>query len=387
VADSPAPQIRYFDHAATSWPKPAEVVAAVTEALEHLGGNPGRGAHTMALRTGRAVLEARRSCAELLGVADPRDVLFTPSSTCGMNMALNGLLEPGDRVVTTSMEHNAVARPLNALAKRDVVVDVVYADGTGLVDADDIERAVKAAKTRLVVCQHASNVTGTVQPIGDIADIAHEAGALAVVDGSQGPGHVPVDIGALGVDAYATSGHKGLLGPQGVGLLYLRQGVKIEPLCAGGTGGGSSASPEMPDERPDRYEAGTQNTLGIVGLGAAARFVAEHFDEIHRHEQTLSRRLHEGLVPIAGLRVLGPEVGVERVPVFTVVHEWVDPDHIAFALDRTYGIAVRAGLHCCPWAHETLGTGEVGGVRFSLGWGLTEQDVDDALAALEEVVS
>jgi len=381
-----APAVRYFDHAATSWPKPVPVIEAFADSLVSFGGNPGRGAHAMALRTGRAVLEARRSCAEVLGVSDSRDVIFTASSTCGINMALKGLLDPGDRVVTTSMEHNAVARPLNTLAKAGVTVDVVYADPTGQIDPDDVERAVQAAPTRMVVCQHASNVTGSVQPIGDLADIAHEAGALAVVDGSQGPGHLPVDIDALGVDVYATSGHKGLLGPQGVGLLYLKPGVDPRPFCEGGTGGGTSGSLEMPSDRPDRYEAGTLNTPGIIGVGAAARFVAEQLDEIHATEQALGRRLHEGLLEIDGIRVLGPDLGLERVPVFTVVHESVEPDRIAFELDRKYGIAVRAGLHCAPWAHETLGTSEGGGVRISIGWGLDREDVEYLLASLRELL-
>jgi selenocysteine lyase/cysteine desulfurase len=341
----------------------------------------------MALSASRAIHEARRNCAALLGVPNTRDLLFQPGCTMACNLMLKGLLMPGDRVVAGSMEHNAVARPLAHLARLGVDLEIVKADSTGFIDPDDIERAVRFAPTRAVVCLHASNLTGTIQPVGDLTDIAHEHGALMLVDGAQGAGHLEVDLAALGVDAYATSGHKGLLGPQGVGLLYLAPELAVEPQVEGGTGGGGSESAEMPAERPDRYEPGTANTPGIVGLGGAAEFVAVHGADQREKEAALVRRLHEGFLEIGGFRVLGPPPGVPRVPVLSVVHESVEADRIAFSLDRTYGIATRAGLHCAPWAHDTVGTLGCGAVRFGVGWGNTEAHVDLALQALAEIVS
>lgn len=379
--------VAYLDHGATSWPKPRPVVDAVVRALTELGGNPGRSAYAMALESSRAIFEARGACARLLGVAQSRDLIFQSGCTAGCNLMLKGLLKPGDRVVVGSMEHNSVARPLARLERIGVEVVVVKADPTGLVDPDDVERAVQTAPTRAVVCLHASNLTGTVQLIGDLADVAHEHGALMLVDGAQGAGHLEVDIALLGVDAYATSGHKGMLGPQGVGLLYLAPGLDVEAQIEGGTGGGGSESPDMPTERPDRYEAGTANTPGIVGLGAAATLLAEEGPAQRQREAELARRLHEGILEIEGFRVLGPPPAVPRVPIVAAVHDRVDADRIAFALDRTYGIATRAGLHCAPWAHETVGTLGCGAIRFGVGWGNTGEHVELTLRALREIVT
>lgn len=377
-------RIRYFDHAATSWPKPPEVLAAVTYALTEAGGNPGRSAHKLALAAARTIAAARGSMARLLHVPDERDLIFTSGCTTGLNMALKGGLKPGDRVVVSSVEHNAVVRPLALLAETGVEVVRVQADAEGRVDADDMERAVAVARTRMVVCQHASNLTGSIQPIGDLADIAHEHGAVLVVDGAQAAGHLAVDLGALGADAYVAPAHKALLGPQGVGVLYLAPTFTPDELLQGGSGG-RSEDIRQPHTRPDRYEAGTCNTPGVAGAGAGAEFVIAHGDEIRAAEKDLTRRLHEGLAAIPGVTVLGPPPGVPRVPVVSIVHERRSPDELAFALDRRYGIAVRAGLHCTPWTHETVGTLETGALRFGLGWGLTHEDVEFAIGAVAEV--
>jgi len=376
-------ELRYFDHAASSWPKPEAVIEAVDFAMRQLGGNPNRGAHTLSLRTSRAVFEARRSCAELLGAASAENLAFVPSCTYGCNLVLKGLLKPGDRVVVSSMEHNAIVRPLASLAKLGVEVEVVQADSTGFVDPDDAEKAVAAAPTRAVVCQHASNVTGTIQPVGDLADIAHEHDALMIIDGSQAGGHLHVDITALRADAYLLSGHKGLLGPQGTGLMYLAPTVDPDPLIEGGTGGISSEDESMPAQRPDRYEAGTLNTPGILGLGAGARFLLAEGQALRELELQLTFRLMEGLGAIPGVRVLGPALGVERVPVISVVHETVDAEHLAFRLDREADIACRPGLHCSPWAHRTIGTFETGALRFSIGVGLGIEDVEYLVESFE----
>ena len=372
----------YLDHGATSWPKPPEVVSAVHDALTLYGGNPGRGAYRLAMATTRLIHESRRDIAALLGVPDARNLLFQSGCTEALNLVLRGLLSPGDRVVVCSMEHNAVARPLHALAARGVEVVVIDADETGTVDCGDVERAVAAAPTRAVICQHASNLTGAIQPVADLADIAHAHGALMLVDGAQAGGHIAIDLGTLGADAWACSGHKGLLGPQGVGVLYLAPECDPEPLVLGGTGGGSSESAEPPAVRPDRFEAGTPNTPGIAGLGAAARYLTLHAAEHRITERRLARRFHEGVIDIGGFRVLGPEPSEVRVPILAVTHERVDADRLAFALDRRFGIAARAGLHCAPWAHRTVGTLETGALRFGIGFGNTDAEIDFALSAL-----
>lgn len=378
-------RIVYFDHAATSWPKPPGVAEAMVEAMSAAGGNPGRGAHTLAIAAGRTIAHARGELAGLLGVPDERGLAFVSGCTAALNLVLKGALKRGDRVVIVSAEHNAVVRPLFTLISRGVKVARVPVDPEGHVDAEEVERAVASAPTRMVICQHASNVTGAIQPIADLADIAHEHGAVMVADGAQAAGHLPVDCAALGVDAYAVAGHKGLLGPQGIGALYLAPGFDPVELLQGG--GGSSLQVMQPEERPDRYEAGTPSTPAIAGLGAAAAFVRAEGPALMRRESGLTRRLHEGLLEIDGLRVLGPALGVPRVPVVSVVHERIPADEIAFALDSRFGVAVRAGLHCSPWTHAAIGTLESGAVRFGLGWGLDEAAVDHALAAMRDICS
>lgn len=373
----------YFDHAATSWPKPPGVAEAVTHAITDLGGNPGRGAYAMALDAARAIHSARREVAGLLGVADPAHLIFQPGCTHALNLTLFGLIKPGDRVVAGPAEHNAVARPLNVLAQGGVDVVLAPTDDAGYVDVDAVEALVAEAPTRAVVCQHAGNVSGAIQPVGDLADIAHHHGALMLVDGAQAGGHLPVDLSTLGADAWACSGHKGLLGPQGVGVLYLAEGCEPTELVVGGTGQGESEHPIGPRVLPDRYEAGTPNVPGIAGLGAAAAWLRANGEEQRAHEAALLKRLLAGLSAIPGYRVLGPAIDEPRVPVVSVVHEHAQSDQLAFALDRRYGIAVRSGLHCAPWAHRSLGTLGTGALRLSIGFGLTEGDVDCVLDALE----
>ncbi|MHB1018301.1 MAG: aminotransferase class V-fold PLP-dependent enzyme [Coriobacteriia bacterium] len=377
--------IVYFDHAATSWPKPPRVAEAMVAAMDAAGGNPGRGAHALAIAAGRTIAHARGELAALLGIPDERNLAFQPGCTEALNLVLKGSLKRGDRVVIVSAEHNSVTRPLFTLMSRGVKIARVPVDTEGNVDAEEVERAVAAASTRMVICQHASNVTGAIQPIADLADIAHEHGAVMVADGAQAAGHLPVDCAALGIDAYAVAGHKGLLGPQGVGALYLAQGFEPTELLQGG--GGSSLEVTQPAERPDRYEAGTPNTPGIAGLGAAAEFLRAEGVAIQERERALTRRLHAGLLDIPGLRVIGPALDVPRAPVVSVAHDHITADEIAFALDTRFGIAVRAGLHCSPWTHAAVGTLESGAVRFSLGWGLDEAAVDYALDAMRQVCS
>jgi cysteine desulfurase family protein len=377
----------YFDHGATSFPKPLEVTEAVVAAMTEHGANPGRGAYRMALAASRLVFDARRAVADLFHVPESRDIAFMSGCTEACNLMLKGLIGAGDRVVVSSMEHNAISRPLHALAQAGVEMVAVQADDAGVIHTRDVERAVRAGKTRAVLCQHASNVTGSIQPIGDLADIAHENGALMLVDGAQGGGHLEVDLPSLDVDAYAVSGHKGMLGPQGIGALYLRPGLEVREMRQGGTGGGSSETDEQPQARPERYEAGTPNTPGIAGLGAAARFLLAHGAEVRSVEQRLYRRLKAGLLELPGVRVYGPAPDEPAAPIVSITSDRMEPDRMAFLLDRNYGIAVRSGLHCAPWAHRSLGTLETGTLRLGVGYGNTEADVDAVLDALAETLA
>lgn len=376
----------YFDHAATSWPKPHVVIDAVQRAMR-AGGSPGRGGYHMALEASRTLFRTREGCASYLGVGDSRNLIFTCGCTAACNMMLFGTLRSGDRVVVGSMEHNAVSRPLSALAEEGVTVVKVQADPTGLVDPEDVAQACAEADTTAVVCQHASNVTGTIQPIAEIARVAHDAGAVMLVDGAQAAGHIDVDVTALGVDAYAVSGHKGLLGPQGIGLLYIAPGLDVRPRDMGGTGGTRSDPSRMPDERPDRYEPGTPNVPGIAGLGAAVGFLTAEREGIRDEERVLTHLLIEGLSSIEGVHIYGPQVEVERIPVVSITHDGVACATIASRLDREYGIACRAGLHCAPWAHESIGTLETGAVRFGIGWNSAEEEVERLIAAVEAIVA
>ena len=373
----------YFDHAATSFPKPPGVAEEVHRALTELGGNPGRGAYRMALDAARAVHAARHDIATLLGVSDAKNLLFQPGCTQAMNLVLLGLLAPGDRVIAGPVEHNSVARPLNVLSSRGVEVVLAQADPDGYVDIDSVARLLAEAPVRAVVCQHAGNVTGAVQPVAELAALAHAHGALMLVDGAQAGGHLSVDLNTLGADAWACAGHKGLLGPQGVGVLYLASDCEPVELVVGGTGQGESEDPIGPRTRPDRYEAGTPNVPGIAGLGAAARWLLEHGAEQRERETALLGRLIAGIESLDGYRIVGPHAGQPRVPVVSLVHECVAADRLAFELDRRYHIAVRPGLHCAPWAHRTLGTLESGALRVSLGYGLGDADVDLLVDALD----
>jgi cysteine desulfurase / selenocysteine lyase len=379
--------VAYLDHGATSWPKPKPVVDAVVRALTELGGNPGRSAYAMALESSRAIFEARGACARLLGVAESRDLIFQSGCTAGCNLMLKGLLKPGDRVVVGSMEHNSVARPLARLERTGVEVVVVKADPTGLVDPDDVERAVRAAPTRAVVCLHASNLTGTVQLIGDLADVAHEHGALMLVDGAQGAGHLEVDIA---LSAWTRTRHpvtRGCSGPKGVGLLYLAPASMSRRRSRAAPAAGAPNRPTCPPRGPTATKRGPRTRPASSAWVPPPRFLAEEGTGQRRREAELARRLHEGILEIEGFRVLGPPPAVPRVPIVSAVHDRVDADRIAFALDRTYGIATRAGLHCAPWAHETVGTLGCGAVRFGLGWGNTGEHVELTLRALREIAA
>ena len=377
----------YLDNAATSYPKPPQVVQAVTHTLEEVCANPGRGAYNTAIEAGRILLNTRRVVARLCGIRDESRVIFTLNATQALNIALKGLLgEDGGHVVISSLEHNAILRPLVALARHGVTFTRVPCAADGNTDPDDILAAVTPA-TRLVALAHASNVLGTVLPVAEVGVALRERGVPLLVDAAQTAGSFPLDVEAMGIDLLALPGHKGLLGPQGVGVLYVGPQLRLNTLFEGGTGS-ESASPETPETLPDRYEAGTPNTPGIAGLRAGVELVlTQGVDVIGGRERALGDRLRRRLADIEGIRVAGPPAGRGAAPVVSVEVVGMSSAEAAFVMDRAFGIAVRAGLHCCPEAHRVAGTLEHGLVRCSIGHATTEADVDAAADALTEITA
>lgn len=375
----------YLDNAATSWPKPPAVAASIVDFLEHRAGNPGRSGHALAVAADAVVAATRSELAALVGAPDPARVVFTLNATDALNMALWGLLVPGDRVVTTSIEHNAIVRPLHALAERGVTVTRVACAPDGTLDLDDLARALRSGPVRLVAMCHASNVVGTILPARDAAALAHEHGSLFLLDAAQTAGVLPIDVREMGIDLLAVPGHKALLGPTGTGALYVAPGVRLTPLRQGGTGT-RSGEEHQPEELPAGLEAGTLNTVGIAGLGASLRYLRGRGREaIHAHETGLTARLIQGLADVAGVTVHGTRDPALQVATVSVSLDGWEPVDVAAALDSSFGIAVRSGLHCAPLAHRTLGTFPRGTVRLSPGPFSTNGDVDRAVAAIRKL--
>lgn len=375
----------YLDNAATTWPKPEETVAAMEACLRTAGANPGRGGHKMSLAAGRIIFETREALAMLFNIDDPSRVIFCGNATEALNLSLKGLLKPGDHVITSSMEHNAVARPLHVLTQTGVEVTEISCTEKGQLDPEDIRKAVKA-NTRLISMVHASNVTGTVMPVEEIGKIAHNHGVRFLVDAAQTAGYMDIDVEKMNIDLLAFTGHKGLYGPQGTGGLFIRPGVELTPLLEGGTGS-KSESLEQPEDMPDRYESGTPNTPGIAGLGAGVRLLLSRgLDNIRAHETELLARFIDGLQQIRKLELYGLADAAKQVPVVSVNVEGQDSSEVAFALDRVFDIACRSGLHCAPAAHKTMGTIDRGTIRFSFSLFNTAAEIDSALKALAQVV-
>lgn len=375
----------YLDNAATSWPKPESVYHEVGDFLRRAGANPGRGGHALARAASEMVESVRKDLAHFFNITDASQFVFTANATEALNLAIKGVLAKGGHVVTSSMEHNAVARPLFALqAAGSCQVSVVQADHEGMLKVDDVIKAV-GPETRLIVLTHASNVTGGLLPIEEVGEFARQRGITFLVDASQTVGERPLDLNKLPVDLVAFPGHKALLGPTGTGALYIRKGCELEPLLQGGTGTHSELL-EQPSEVPYRYESGTLNTSGIAGLGAALRYISEvGLEQISATIRELTRSFLEGCAQIPGLRILGPSSAEMRVGVVSIVADFLNPDELGYILDQVYGIAVRAGLHCAPLAHKTLGTFPAGAVRFSFSHFNTAEDVEQALQALREI--
>jgi cysteine desulfurase/selenocysteine lyase len=379
----------YLDHAATSWPKPAPVVEAMREFLERAGGNVGRAGHHRSIAAARMVSLARERVADLLGAESPDQVIFTKNATEGLNLAILALAESAERIVTTSLEHNSVMRPLRGLEQRGRCrVEVVRADGnTGEVDLEEWAARGGAPGPCLAVATHASNVTGVLLPVEAMARAAAERAVPFVVDASQSAGHLPLRLAELGATAVAMPGHKGLLGPTGTGVLYLAPGVELEPLLRGGTGS-ESESEHQPAFAPDRYEAGTLNALGIVGLGAAAELLASiGLERVQARLAALARRFRAGLDGVDGVAFQGPPDPAAGVGIASLTLDGVPCATLARVLDDEWGVMARAGLHCAPAAHRSLGTAPEGTLRFSFGYDTADEDVDVAIEAVRTVAA
>jgi cysteine desulfurase/selenocysteine lyase len=378
----------YLDQAATSWPKPPEVLKAMTDVLEKAGGNPGRSGHRLSIAAARIIYDTREEIARFFGVSDPLRVIFTGNATHAINLALKGILKPGDHVITSSMEHNAVMRPLRSLEKRSIRLSIAPCASNGTLDAKDIGGMV-ASDTRLVVMTHASNVTGTLLPVAEAASIVHRAGALLLVDVAQTAGIIPTDMTAMGIDLLAFTGHKELQGPPGIGGLVIADHIdiaQIDPLICGGTGS-RSESEEQPDDLPDKFESGTSNLAGIAGLGAGLRWIKERdIEEIRAHLKTLSRALIDGLSAFPEVKLYGTLDSGRSIAVvsFTVAGRRVS--EIGFRLDEEHGVLSRVGLHCAPAAHKTIGSFPEGTVRLAPGVFTTMEDIRLAIRAIGRVI-
>jgi len=381
----------YADNAATSFPKPPEVLEAMRRYAEELGASAGRGAYREAVETGELVADCRRRVARLIQAADARNIVFTLNCTEALNLAIKGLLQPGDHVVTSAMDHNSVLRPLAALQRqRGITVTYVRADAvTGLVDPADMLSAV-TPRTRLVALAHASNVTGTLQDVGAVGRELRKRGVPFLVDAAQTLGHVPIDVNDLGIDLLAAPGHKGLMGPLGTGFLYIRPGLEnqMSPLVEGGTGS-VSEEPTQPDFMPDRFESGSHNAIGLAGLAAALKWIEiRTVKALHEHDLALSRRFLDEIADCEGITVFGPTDPRQRVAVFGLRVTGFEPAELSAALDADFGILSRAGIQCAPLAHETIGTLATGGTtRLSFGAFSTQDDVSRCAAALRELAS
>jgi len=376
----------YLDNAATTWPKPERVYQAVDTCLRTMGANPGRGGHSMARAASMLLYETREALAELFGIVDANQVVFTHNATDAINMAIFGIVNPGDTVVTTAMEHNAVARAVRVAESRGAYVKVIPCNATGRLDMEVMAAAIKQ-KPKLVIMTHASNVTGTIMPVAEVGKLTKKLGVTLLVDAAQTAGVEAIDVTSMGIDVLAFSGHKGLLGAQGTGGLYVHEAISVKPLRVGGTGS-LSESDIQPEFMPDRLESGTPNTPGIASMKAGVEFIlATGRSKIQAKEMELTSFLLAGLRQITEATVYGLQTPHGRTAVISFTLAGRDSGQIAHLLDQNYEIACRSGLHCAPWAHQSIGTLKTGTVRLSPGYFNTEEEVEQTLVAIRELAA
>ena len=373
----------YLDNAATTLQKPKQVMEAVAEAMCSLG-NAGRGVHGATLGASRVIFDTRKRLADFFHAESPKQIVFTMNSTESLNTAIKGTLQGGDHVITTELEHNSVLRPLYEMEKRGVELTILQSDEKGCIDLQDFEREIRG-NTRMIVCTHGSNLTGNLVDIGQVGEIARRNQILFCVDASQTAGVFPVDVQKMKIDILCFTGHKSMLGPQGTGGLYVREGVEIRPLKSGGSGV-QTYRREHPAEMPTALEAGTLNGHGIAGLNAAVAYIQETgMDVIRKREQDLMKRFYNGVKEIPGIRIYGDFSGPERCPIVALNLGAYDSSEVSDELFMAYGIATRPGAHCAPLMHKALGTVGQGAVRFSFSHYNTEEEIDTAAAALREL--
>ncbi len=378
----------FLDNGATSFPKPVEVYDFMDHFYRKFGVNPGRSGYDLCLETGAMVEETRALLTRFFNGTDANRLCFGYNSTDALNLIISGMLRPGDHAVTTTLEHNSVLRPLYQLASiHGVEVDHIPFGAKGFVDPDDFSRAFKK-NTRLVIVNHASNVIGTVQPVGDIGRLCRERGIPLAIDASQSAGKVPIDIQAMNVDVVAFTGHKSLLGPTGIGGLYVREGVEIRLTRAGGTGVRSAQKTHL-EEYPYRLEYGTPNVQGIAGLQAGLKWIEKQgLNAIHEREMALTRKLRDGLREIEGVTLYCQDDLADHISVLAFNVDGLDSPNVSTMLDVDHNIASRAGLHCAPLVHEGLGTAKIdGAVRFGIGPFNTEAHIETAVAAVGEIAA
>lgn len=376
----------YLDNAATSYPKAPGVASAMADYVEKVGATINRSSYASAQEAGLVTLSLRERLCRLFNHPDPTHAVLTPGATAGLNMVIKGLLRPGDHCLVSSMEHNAVMRPLVQLEREGVVFERIPCDAQGLLRLEALPGMIKL-NTRLVVMAHGSNVCGTVQDAEAVGKICRERGVPFALDAAQTAGHIEVDFERFGLSALVVPGHKGLLGPQGIGALLLDADFarRLTPLVAGGTGSASD-SEELPDWMPDRFESGTPNMPGVYGWEAALGWLENTgIETLENHEKTLSKRFLEGIYGLKNVKLYGATVPEGRTGVFSVGFLNCDNAEAAWRLEREFGILTRCGLHCAPSAHKTLGSFPEGSVRFSTGWANTEADIDAALSAIAAI--
>ena len=374
----------YLDKAATSWPKPPAVARAVRDAITHSTGNPGRTSHRSSMDSAMLIQECRENIAQLFAINNPLRICFTANTTDALNMAIKGVLAPGDHVICSSMEHNSIWRPLTALADLGVELSIAEADSSGVVSVTTVEHLLRP-NTKLIAMLHASNVNGAIQPIAEIGLLARSRNITMLVDAAQSAGSIPIDVEAMHIDLLAFPGHKGLLGPQGTGGLYVRERVNLRIIKEGGTGSDSN-SPHQPIYYPDRLESGTLNLPGIAGLNQSVRYLLQRgVAQIERHESKLTQHLLAGLMKIDGVMVYGPPVGVPRAAVVSFNLREMDPVYVAAELEKRADIACRPGWHCAGLAHRTQGTQKTGTVRLSPGPFTKIKEIEIALSVIAEL--
>ena len=372
----------YFDNAASSLQKPKAVIEAVNDCLINYCANPGRSGHKAALSAGHTVYDTRVKIARFFGISDPLRVIFTSGATHSLNLAIKGSLKKGDHVITTTMEHNSVYRPLSRLKEDGVEITILDCTSGGFVDITDIKAAVKS-NTKMVICTHVSNVTGIIMPVKKIGDLCRKHGLIFLVDASQSAGVLDIDVTGMNIDLLAVPGHKGLMGMQGIGVLYIGERAEVTELMEGGTGSGSEFITQ-PKIIPDRYESGTLNLPGIVSLSAGVSFIdSVGLQKIYEHEKILVDLFLEGLKKIPAIIIYGHTSASTAVVSLNL--DGYSSSELAFILDDEYGICTRAGLHCAPLAHKSLGTLESAAVRFSFGYYNTEDEVKTCINALNSI--